>query len=184
MEFYQLPVEIIKAILRQVYLQPFHDICQRFPNHPFTRVLESILYEEIYYGPPYLNLKDTQVSIEELYRLAMGEIKASVQRLKISTDPNVGIGFDFLDFLRFAENYPVFLEAIPRIDFKGSIKHLRIYGSRVSLQNVHGWNVDGDEKFDVEFVPPNLEEVDISHGQSLLTAIDWPKSLTTMKIQG
>lgn len=183
MKFHQLPVEIIRDILRLVDSQPLHDICKEFPGCSFTRILESIVYEEIFYGPTDLKLNDTLVSIEELYSLARGDIKASVKRLMICANPEDDIEFGFFGFLQFAEPHSQFLEAIPRIDFEGSIRKLRQFESRVSPQNVHGLAVPHEEIFDMAFVPPNLKEVEIEYCLRFKATKGWPKSLTAMKMR-
>lgn len=129
-------------------------------------------------------MKIIQVSIDELYRLARGEIKTSVQRLRICADTKEGIDSGFYDLLRIAETHPQFLEAIPNVEFEGFIKCFRQYASRVSIDNIHGWTLHYEETLDLDMVPPNLRMVKFEYCRCAKEIIDWPKSLTTMIFTG
>lgn len=182
MKFDELPVEIIKPILWRVDLSPIHAICKEFPKNPFTQVLETILYEKIYYGPRNLDKEFVLVSIGELYRLARGEIKASVQCLRICADTTEGIDSGFYDLLILAETHLEFLEAIPDVVFEGYNKCLRQYASRVSDSNIHEWKLLQQRTFNLNYFPPNLREFELDCYDTVKIVANWPKSLITMVI--
>lgn len=184
MKFHQLLVEIIKSILRLVDLSQLHAICKEFPENPIAQVLESIVYKEIFYGPRNPKVKIIQVSLDELYRLARGEIKTSVQRLRICADTKEGIDPGFYDLLRIAEPHPDFLEAIPNVDFEGFMKCFRQYAIRVSIDNIHGWTLHYEQTLDLDMVLPNLRMVMFDSSGCAKRTTDWPKSLTTMIFNG
>lgn len=182
MKFDELPVEIIKPILWRVDLSPIHAICKEFPKNPFTQVLESILYEKIYYGPRNLDKEFVLVSIGELYRLARGEIKASVQCLRICADTTEGIDSGFYDLLELAETHRLLLEAIPDVEFEGYNKCLLQYASRVSIANIHRWKLFQQGTLDLNYFPPKLREFELNCYDTAQNAANWPNTLITMVI--
>lgn len=184
MKFDELPVEIIKSILGRVDLSPIHAICKEFPTNPFTQALESILYQKVYYGPRNLDEEFVLVSIEELYCLARGEIKASVQCLRICADTRGGMDSGFYDLLRLAEVHPEFLGAIPNVEFEGFIKCFRQYASRVSIDHIHKWTLHDEETLDLDIIPPNLRKIKFDYCRCAKGIIDWPRSLSTMIFKG
>lgn len=150
-----------------------------------SRLFESYVYENLYFGSPWAGNREHlshDVSVEELQKLARGDIKCDVRSLKIFR-PMDKMCLERNDFADFCRDNAEFLTTIQNIEFDGdhkSYKRLNVSNlPSVKKISVHSF----PEKVGTVPIPPNVESVCfIAEEEAELELHKWPSLLRHLEL--
>lgn len=172
-----LPTEVLVRILKHVPLYNLEYFHENLPNGVLRYAIESYLFEKITLSRSYG--EDLHcVSVKELYKLAKGELKATVKVLEFGM---LGDECDQDAFLTFCSMYSDFITSIPEIMFWGRADYFQRYASIVPTDNVVNWNVYG--MIHSQPIPRSVKDVYVEFKERDEPVLKWPTTIKKLKIK-
>lgn len=176
---FQFPPEVIANVffflspftLRRLYLS---DVLPQ----DLRLKIEKILYRKVTFGR-VLSQDMHNVTIEELEKMARGEIRAKTVYLKFNLVP-CQYKYGWQKLFSFCRRYSRFLASIDRIDFEGTYE---IYEKCfTNPQNVVEVNFIGLRSLQTNQIPASCKSLEIDlETESNPFLLAWPQTLETMK---
>lgn len=173
-----LTPEIVVRILKYVPLSDLKYFHENLPDGFLRSFIESFLFEKLIVSHSFEEDLH-RVSIEELYKLAKGELKATVKVLEFGRLGDVNDQEAFVTFCFLTQE---FIASIPEIIFSGGFEYYARYAAAVSTDNIVNWKING-------FMPSqglrqNVKDVSIYFGFRDMPVRDWPQTIKRFKIEG
>lgn len=168
----QLPSSLIA--LRRLHRAP--DTNESLRPQIEAKLFKHLLFSDTFSEDHY------NVSVDELRKIASGEIKCKVASLGIEVRSVGAYTGEINDFYDFCSTHVDFLREIPRVTFRGSDEfHDTCFPE--SLDNIKKAVIIVTETGIVGFVPPNVESFQMipPEGCSLAPS-PWPKSVTKLTL--